>query len=160
MNDFQDTAALYRFNEKVLERCVEGFMEADWLRRAEGPTSHSYWILGHLAVSRRRLLRGLGEEVAVANWEEGFTRGSKPGESSGPMTAAALVEDFRSTGARLEERLRALTPEDAALQYGRTFPDGSSTRGGAARFLLWHETSHVGQLAMLRRVAGKPGIAG
>jgi hypothetical protein len=160
VNELEPIAAMYRFNEKVLEKAVEGFTEADWLRRAEGPTSHAYWIVGHLAAYRRRLLRGLGEEVAAAAWEEGFVRGSKPGEAAGPMTPAALVEDLRASGVLLEKRLRALTVEEAALPYGRTLPDGSNTRGGAARFLLWHETSHLGQLAMLRRVCGKPGMAG
>jgi hypothetical protein len=150
---------MYRFNDKVLERAVEGFAEADWLRRAEGPTSHAYWVLGHLAAYRRRLLRGLGQEIATAEWEDGFLRGSKPCEGLG-IDPATLGEDFRASGALIEERMRAFTPEEAALSFGRKLPDGSTTREGAARFLLWHETYHMGQLAMLRRVAGKPGVSG
>ena len=159
MNGLESLAALYRFNEKVLERALEGFTEADWLRRAEGPTSHAYWVLGHVSAYRRRLLRGLGEEVAAAEWEDEFLRGSKPCDSLG-IDPAALGEDFRASGALIEKRLCTLTPEEAALSFGRKLPDGSTTREGAARFLLWHETYHMGQLGMLRRVSGKPGYAG
>jgi hypothetical protein len=39
----------------------------------------------------------------------------------------------------------------------RSFPDGSSTLQGGAHFLHFHETYHIGQTALLRRLAGKPG---
>ena len=38
-------------------------------------------------------------------------------------------------------------------------PDGSATVAGALGFLAWHESYHLGQLGLLRRLAGKPGRA-
>jgi uncharacterized damage-inducible protein DinB len=53
----------------------------------------------------------------------------------------------------------SLTPEQLVKPLGRTLPDGSDTTEGALRFLAWHEAYHFGQLGMLRRLAGKPGLA-
>jgi hypothetical protein len=95
----------------------------------------------------------------VAAWERAFVRGSKPGPAATDPPPAALLEDIVESGRLLAAHLPALTPEEAASPYPRTFADGSSTKGGAAHFLYWHEAYHLGQLGLLRRAAGKSGVA-
>ncbi len=152
-------AQRFRFNEKVLDRLVEGFTERDWRCRAAADTSHAFWLLGHLAVSRRNLFRNLGGDLTTAPWESAFTKGSRPDDGEFVILPEILRADFAESGRRLEARLGGLSPEEAALPYGRTFPDGSTTRDGAAHFLLWHETYHLGQLGLLRRTCGKSGLS-
>jgi|RhiMethySRZTD1v2_1073278.scaffolds.fasta_scaffold08458_13 hypothetical protein len=159
MSPLEELASRFRFNEKALALAVDGFGPSDWLHTVAGATSHAYWIVGHLALARRNLLRGTGYEHPVAAWERAFVRGSKPGPAATDPPPAALLEDIVESGRLLAAHLPALTPEEAASPYPRTFADGSSTKGGAAHFLYWHEAYHLGQLGLLRRAAGKSGVA-
>jgi uncharacterized damage-inducible protein DinB len=157
-NELESLAHGYRFNERLFIGALAGLAGDDWLRRAAEGASHAYWILGHIARTRRGLLRGLGVEVAEAPWEAAFARGTRPGSVLDPEPEA-LQKDFLDSGRRIAVRLAAMSREEAAAPFGRTLPDGSSTREGAAQFLLRHESYHLGQLGLLRRVCGKPGVA-
>ena len=148
----------FRFNEKVLGGVISGLEGEDWLRRACPESSHAYWVLGHLAVSRRSLLRGLGKDIPQEPWEASFARSSKAGEALS-VVPSALEEDFRSSGMLLQDLLGSLDEKEALSAYVRKLPDGAQTKEGAARFYLWHESYHLGQLGILRRICGKPGLA-
>lgn len=149
----------FAFNDKALAGLAKDLAPEDWRLRPVADSSHAWWILGHLAFVRRVFLRGAGGEVPIAPWEERFRRGSQPGDEQAYPSPEALLEDLRSTGARIAERLGALSDAEAAAPYSRTMPDGSSTVEGAAGFYAWHEAYHVGQIGLLRRASGKPGLA-
>jgi hypothetical protein len=159
MSSLSAIASRFRFNEQVVDRVAAGFTAADWTRRLEGGTSHAYWILGHLVASRRSLLRNLGKELEVAPWEVTFGRGSRPGQLYAGPAPRELIAELKAAGELLEQHLAAMTPEAAAAPYVRKMSDGSTTREGATRFMCWHETYHLGQLGILRKACGKPGLA-
>jgi hypothetical protein len=160
-------ARLFAFNNGFLDALTRDFTPDDWrFHHVEGGNP-AWWILGHLVASRRTLLRGAGVEVEKAEWEAAFARGSRPGEPgdgpsgdgpSGGQSPEALREDFHAGGRLLEERLTKVTPEEISRPFGRKFSDGSDTLGGAAHFLFLHECYHLGQLGLIRRMVGKPGI--
>ncbi len=151
---------LYRFNDKVIDMTTDGFSIADWLYRpSQSGGNHAYWILGHLALARRGILRGLGRSVPAAPWEEHFKKGSKLGEGIVGPQPDELRGDFHASGETLAKRLEEITPEEAAAPYVRKYPDGSEDVAGAMQFMLWHEANHLGQLTLLRRAVGKPGLA-
>jgi len=156
MAQLDTVAAQFRFHEGMLARTVEGFEEADWLHRP-GEANHALWILGHVAATRRYLLRRLGEKVDEEEWEKAFGQGNRPGDKLEPAPAA-LIKDVQSMGAQLEMRIRSLTLEETEAPIEKPMPDGSKTRAGMVRFLLFHEAYHLGQLGLLRRIRGKPGV--
>jgi len=160
MQPLASLSRLYRFNDRLIDLTTEGFSDDDWLHRpSRRGGNHAYWILGHLAHSRRGILRGLGRSVPTAPWEEHFKRGSKPGEGMDGPAPAELKGDFHSSGETLANRIEEITPEEAAAPYVRKVPDGSQDVAGAMHFMLWHEAGHLGQLTLLRRAVGKPGLA-
>jgi uncharacterized damage-inducible protein DinB len=158
---FADLARRLRFNEKLLAVATEGFTPADWSHRPSpegGNTAH--WILGHVTQSRRMMARMLGAEIESAPWEHGFGMNSKPEDTTDYPAPEELARDHAASGARLEELLGALTPERAAAPTkGRPMPDGSRTLGDVLHFLHFHETYHLGQIGLVRRIVGKPGFA-
>src|SRR5262249_29431796 len=81
-----------------------------------------------------------------------------PSVQSDDIAPALLREAFLKNGALLRERLAALTAEQADAPH-RPAPDGAGTAGGAAHFLHLHQTYHLGQLGLLRRVGGRKGVA-
>lgn len=148
-----DVAHLYRFHARLLERLAAGMAEADWRSRFGG--NPALWILAHLIMSKRGLLRALGAAPAKEAWEALAGRGGS-GDAELPA-AALLLPAWHADNADLATRLEGLSAAAAGAPSPRTLPDGSTTVGGMARFLQFHEAYHLGQLGLLRRQCGKPG---
>lgn len=151
-------AYLYAHNDRVLDRLVGDFAPADW--RVRDPAGHdALWIVGHLAITRRRLVAMAGLPPLGAEWDAAFQRGTRPEAVPEGIDPTLLVAAIHEAQRQLAGRWDAIADTDLAKPLGRTLPDGSDTIGGAIRFLSWHEAYHLGQLGLLRRLAGKPGLA-
>jgi hypothetical protein len=148
-----ECAGLYRFHARVLDRLALDMEEADWRHRSGG--NPALWILAHLMVSKRSLLRALGAGSAPEAWEALAGRGGS-GDAELPA-AALLLPAWYADNAVLATRLEGLDAAAANAPSPRTLPDGSTTVGGMARFLQFHEAYHLGQIGLLRRQCGKPG---
>jgi len=146
-----------RFNEKLLEVVSEGFTADHWSRGPGGDGGNTaHWILGHIAASRRHLVRSLGGEIAAAPWE-GALAGGQPAPATIDVAPDVLQEDFRRSGELIEQRLAALPEKMLAAEKGE-WPDGGRTLEDGINFLHFHETYHLGQIGLLRRVFGLPGF--
>ncbi|MDF1798476.1 MAG: DinB family protein [Planctomycetota bacterium] len=152
-------ATRYRFNESLLSTITEGFSPEDWAAAPESGGNNPIWILGHITASRRFLLRRLGVEVEDEAWERHFAMGTQLQDPGAYPSPATLVGHFRSAGEALVERCATLDAEQARAPWGSAFPDGSETLDGGAHFLYMHETYHLGQIGLLRRIRSKPGFA-
>ena len=95
----------------------------------------------------------------VAEWAAAFGRGTSDADVPATLDLRSVVTVFHEAHQRMAGHWEQLAPEQFARPLGRTMPDGSDTVGGMLRFLAWHEAYHPGQLGLLRRLAGKPGIA-
>ncbi|MHC5210599.1 MAG: DinB family protein [Planctomycetota bacterium] len=144
------------FNDRFLDQLIEGFTETDWLHRA-GQANHPQWLLGHLAATRRWALRLLGLATEEESWEAHFGQGTPPSAQGDDIAPELLREAFLKAGERLREHLSSATQEQIDAPF-REFPDGSRTMGGGVHFLHFHEAYHLGQIGLLRRVTGKPGL--
>ncbi|MEM8711308.1 MAG: DinB family protein [Planctomycetota bacterium] len=147
----------FSFNSRLLALATEGFEDQHWSFRPETGGNSALWILGHVASARRGMLRMIGETVEEDEWEKGFRRGAQP-EDASYLPAADFVREFHSTGEALAAGLAALSEEVANSPSPREFPDGSKTIGDALHFLYFHETYHLGQIGLLRRLAGLDGF--
>lgn len=146
-----------RFNNHLLTLATEGFGESHWSFRPETGGSSALWILGHLASSRRVMRRLAGDAVEESDWEKFFRRGTRPEDATYPPTDE-FVQEFFSSGEALAGHLATL-PEDVASGASPIeFPDGSKTVEEALHFLYFHETYHLGQVGLLRRLAGLDGF--
>ena len=151
-------AHLYAQNDRTLEALVGDFTAADWaVTDAVGHDSR--WLIGHLAATRLRLLGMVGLPPETTEWQGAFGRGTSPKDVSADLDPKALLHAFHEAHMALASHWDHITPEHLAKPLGRTLPDGTDTIGGAIRFLAWHEAYHLGQLGMMRRLVGKPGLA-
>lgn len=152
----QSLADRFAFNDKFLDMLTDSFDDRDWLMRG-GPGNHAQWLLGHLATTRRWALREFGQPAEEQPWEQHFGMGHSPTPLSDDIAPAQLREAFVKNGASLRAYLAGLPAERATAPF-KPFPDGSNTVGGAAHFLHFHETYHLGQIGLLRRMSGKKGV--
>jgi len=154
----QEWLGLFVFHDQALTKTTRGFSDDQWLARV-GDSNNAHWILGHLACCRRSALRRLGAELPAEPWEAVFGRGSSVTTALEPPVEPLRVA-FAEAGAAIGQQLEVLEADDLEADSGRTWPTGSSTLGGMLAFMLhFHEPYHIGQLGLLARAAGHPGLA-
>lgn len=162
MNDgpLADLARRFRFNERLLAVETEGFTKADWDAPAgERGGNAARWILAHVTHYRRRFARRLGEDGPEDAWERAVARGTKAASVDELPDPADLAALFATAGEALGRRLTATSAEGAARDAGEAAPDGGRTVKDAAHFLYFHETYHLGQIGLIRRLRGRAGFA-
>jgi hypothetical protein len=154
-----DLARRYRFNERLLGMVSEGLTPVEWAQApgVKGGNS-AHWILAHLVVQRRGLARKLGETAPAEPWEAAFKPGSNGTLAPDTPAPAALLGTFTALGDRIGARLTTLEPAAGEAPWGTTFPDGGTTVAAGAHFLYFHETYHLGQIGLVRRILGRPGF--
>ncbi len=119
------------------------------------------WIAGHLLNSRGHILTALGGE-GVLNEEESksYKMGSGPiGPGSSCVDLARLTEGLKQTGETLLARLKQATSEDLTRQLDPKqfpIPVEEPTLATLLALNMYHEGYHSGQLALGRRLLGKP----
>ena len=114
------------------------------------------WILGHLVEVQNGVMKLLGEKPV---WESDQLALA----GVDPITASSRAIDWdtlrdRFLGSR-ERCLAAIAAQsDKAMAAMVPHPfGGSCTRAELLNILAFHQTYHVGQLAISRRIAGLPG---
>lgn len=145
---------VFERNLKVLVSSADGVDEAGARVPVVEGGSHFHWLLAHLVASRDGLLERIGaDRVWTAEAAKAFGRGSAPSVPEG----ATLADHLARLRAQ-QELLDAVLPTLGAEALGREV--GRMTVGGWIEFLAWHETYHVGQATLYRRVAGLPSAIG
>ncbi len=144
---------------------VADLTEDEMMFQPAAGLNHPLWLLGHIATSENGLILSLcrGEGLLPPDWMGLFGIGSKPvaDPTAYPSRAEALSWLERTHAAAIDY-VRSLAPEDLdrrPVGIDR-FPRSAQERfHSVARGItghITHESSHTGQIAMLRRLMGKP----
>jgi len=151
VNEGTEWPTVLERNLAVVQRMADGIShEQSLIRPIDGGSSFN-WLLGHMVVSRDRILGLLGgQALAAPEVLERYPRGSHPPGRDDAVPFEQLLELFAAQGAALEA---AIANVDAAtLAAARA--TGSSSVGEFVGFLVWHEAYHAGQAVLYRRGAG------
>jgi uncharacterized damage-inducible protein DinB len=150
-------ADILRLNTRLVLNCCDGMSEEQARLRASERTNHTAFLLAHLIDTRHFVLRMFGgsAENPVAAMLDG-ARGIDEVRSLPSLTS--LNAAWHEISAVLDERFRALDGSSLDAPSPERFPIDDDTILGALAFLVQHDSYHVGQLAMLRRVAGLPAM--
>lgn len=147
-------ANLFETNLYAIKANTEGVSDADALIQPSPAGNCMTWVIGHIASSRDGLLKVLGEAPVLSpDVAERFKRGSAPvkGPGDGPPLST-LLSDLAAS----QERLLRGIDKAPESKWGETHANFGTIRK-AFYFLHFHEAYHAGQLALLRRLAGKKG---
>jgi len=142
---------------------LKDLTDAEWFSSPPQYTTHIAWQVGHIAVAQYSLClrrvrgRTKADESLISDaFIEAFKGGSKPiaePEKNPPLDEIRRVFDAvheQSVG-ELSARSEAELDEPLAEPHPRF-----KTKLGAVEFSALHEMVHAGQIAMLRRLMGKP----
>jgi hypothetical protein len=135
----------------------------DWRFAPMPGLAHPLWLCGHLAVSQDILIhaRCLGRGVVDPAFAAKFPIGGpvpSAGEAVYPSPEAirrVMDETHARTLAAVRGMPDALLAEPAFGKDGAIHPHYRDKRG-AVSHCVRHEAFHAGQIAMIRRLLGKP----
>lgn len=145
---------LFEFNHGAARlNCADLTHEESLLLPRPGG-SCANWVLGHIVAFRSTILPLLGDSPYWAREDcAPYARGSERLDPARARPFDGLLHDLDATQERIRAGIARLT--DAAL--AETPPGEKRTLAQRLFFLQFHEAYHVGQLGLLRRLAGKPG---
>ncbi len=152
--DAQELAKAYGRSYTGVKLNLSDISDADSRVEPAGGGNCINWVLGHLVMTRRLVLRLAGAEpasgaelVEIYSGEEGVVF-----DRSRARPLEQLVAELDASQERLMAALPGLSPEALAA------PVRNTTVADLLTFLWFHEGYHNGQLGLLRRLVGKPGV--
>lgn len=153
-------AAQFGVNDFLASGVWHGLSEAMWKERPHPAVNHPVWVLSHLNGIRRGVAANLGV-AAPAELEGAHAAMGEPCLPADDYPAPeALVAEFFELGRTIQAGLSGADAGVYETTFEPTFPDGKDrTIGEALGFLLAHEALHLGQLSVIRRLHGQPGVA-
>ncbi len=153
MSDVQRLVNGYRTTQWLIEKQTAGLSHDDSVRQLPFRGNCLNWVLGHLASSRERALQLLGGEPVLEESEKSrYATGSPPVVG---LTDAVPLARLQAALQSSQSRIVAALDKLAADDLGRVIDEESGrTLGQHLSGLHWHETYHVGQLELLRQLAG------
>jgi uncharacterized damage-inducible protein DinB len=154
---FQQQAGM---TQGVVRANTAGLTQEDSLVQPRPDGNCLNFVVGHLVNVYDKILPLLAQEPvmgdAVARYERGSPALRDPSEA---VDFHELLAAFDTQTERFQAGLATLAPE--ALERPMPGPDSGGELTETLRSLLatilFHQTYHVGQTGLLRRIAGKPG---
>jgi uncharacterized damage-inducible protein DinB len=136
---------------------LEGMTQEQSLVAPEPAGNCANWILGHMVTVHNGLMGLLGEAPVWENEQLSGEKFFKPvTDSSNALDWAALRDRFLGSRDRCLAAISRLSDEAMVDPMPNPF-GGETTRGELLNILAYHQAYHVGQLGVLRRVAGLAG---
>jgi len=140
-------------NSRLFRNCLADVDDASAQKRPGPDANNVAFIAVHVLDARAWMARYLGVEYRHPFEDELATVTSIDDVTRFPSVESILAA-WHQVSERLEERLRSLSAEDIGRESEQVFPVGDRSVLGGMAFLLQHESFHIGQLALIRRILG------
>ncbi len=151
-----DFMKMLNLEQGIIKLQTEGLTTADTLVQPQPSGNCMNWVLGHTLDSQIIMLKLMGEKSPIPEEELAlYTRNSEPitGESTGVLS----LEQLLAYHARVNDvLLSCLEQMDEADFEQKVESEGrTGTLAWMVFFRQFHYTYHLGQLELLRQLAGK-----
>lgn len=143
----------------VVNQNLDGISHEDSLKvPAEGGNCCN-WIMGHVVRSRNQAIQLLGIPSSIDESKYEVYTDAPLADPSKAVRFEDIVASFRAMQPRFIEGLQNLSSDEAAKPAPFS-PAGNpnETVGSLMGAFVFHETYHVGQTGVLRRITGKEGV--
>lgn len=150
----------FTFNHQVFTKNVAGITADESLRAPAGGGNCLNWVAGHIVASRNGLLSILGAEPCwKSETAKRYARGGVP------VTGVADAEPWENLLRLFEESQRLVVDKVSSLDANALAAappaERNPFRSGDIHEMIatftFHESYHVGQTGLLRRMLGKDG---
>jgi uncharacterized damage-inducible protein DinB len=137
----------------VIKQQADGLTHEDSMLQLPYWDNCFNWVLGHIVHYREQALELLDQQPGLSQAElRPYRRESEPLREGGKaLPFPRLITALDASHHRLLDALAQATSESLAAVYNE---ESQQTVGDRLAFISWHETYHVGQLEILRQLAG------
>ncbi len=146
---------------RVFEKNVGDVSHEESLARPEEGGNCLNWVVGHLTRTRNMALGTMGQKSPYP-MSDFDPYDERTGVSFNRQNALPIEELRRRYSAMQEPLVKAISAMPAELLASKPprnmTGDPNETVGSNLATFVFHESYHVGQTGVLRRVAGKPGV--
>jgi uncharacterized damage-inducible protein DinB len=144
----------------ALHTNLEGVTDAESLVQPEPGGNCIQWAVAHIVATRDQVARLLGAQPVLApELGKRFTRPAAPiADHRDARPLADWIADLDRSQERLGAAIAALSTDRLTAPFdGARLPGRPKTLAEALAFFHFHESYHVGQVGLMRRIAGKSG---
>ena len=146
-----------KLNTRLIRNCFEGVDDELANKRINDVTNPMAFISLHALEARYFLTKMLGTKVKNPYHE--LTKDAKTCDDLERMPPVNEMLDYwEEAGEALINTLENIEESRLKEKVRFEFPVEDRTKFGTLTFLVQHETYHIGQLAILRRVLGLPAM--
>lgn len=150
MNQRQELIDSFGTTSWLVSRFAEGVSHEDSIATPPFRANSFNWVLGHILVSRDRVMALLGYDVVLQPHEKDlYETGSNTLNPEEAVRLETLLQAMQESQERIAQCLTAVTDEELGEMYNE---ERGQTVQDRIAGLHWHETYHVGQLEILRQV--------
>jgi hypothetical protein len=156
----QKLAAGIENSTELLLRYVAGFDDRTAVAQPPNLPNHVIWCLGHLALTMHRGAERLRGQTLELDYDpEPFAFGSRPtGDATAYPKLDAMIDRYRAAHRALADAVRT-TGDDGLQKQVQWGVAGNRISGfDLALRMLFHNGTHCGQIADLRRALGMPSV--
>lgn len=142
-------------NREIIREQIKGVTDSEMLIQPPNGGNCMLWTLGHLTGNLVSILGFLGgDKPASAASLNRFGHGSEPvlGPEPGLMTTSEIMESYDALHQAVIEKIALMNEADfdeEILAFGNP-----ARRGWMLFFMEFHHAYHIGQLELLRNLAG------
>ncbi|HEX8725541.1 MAG TPA: DinB family protein [Gemmatimonadaceae bacterium] len=151
-------AEILRINTKLFRNCLHGMTQEHAQARPSGETNSALWVAAHMVKARYGLLKWLGAERRNPLPETLLAARSIDDVREWPALADVLAA-WTDASHALRDRLAAMTAAQLSAPVEVRFPVFEQTTFALLVFMVQHDSYHLGQLSVLRKLAGLPGMS-
>jgi uncharacterized damage-inducible protein DinB len=144
----------------LVNRALAALSEEEIWRRPAAEANSVGWLLGHITTARNGMVTVLGGDPERAAWLTSFGRGAQVAERDAYPPTSDVVETLKRINAKLKARMEAATEEELGAPSPLKTPSPDPSVRGTVGFLIFHDGYHVGQIAYVMKLLGKPGLVG
>jgi uncharacterized damage-inducible protein DinB len=152
-------ALQFNLHTKLFRNATEGIDDKEASFRNNEHANHIKWIAGHLLNTRLNFFNNVTGHTPDSSLAPLFGQGKSLDMSVAYPSFEELTKRWEEVSAQVGARMLHI-PENvltapAPFQTGT----GDDTMLGLIAFLTSHEAYHIGQLGILRKMAGKPAMS-
>ena len=144
----------FDFNQLLITKGIEDLSHEDSLRGPQAAGNCVNWVLGHLLLTRSHLESLLGVDPLLSGERWGVY---EAGHEDLDRTRALNLEELRQVAADSLSHLQASIQSSEPRMNDAIGPRGRSIADTIGTFVS-HEAYHAGQIHLIRRTIGKPGV--
>ena len=140
-----ETLIVLKSSHMVLNRNLKDISHTESLVTPPGGGNSLNWVVGHIIVSRDDIRELIGLDKLCGDEMKMYERDTEPVSPDKLIDLGKLLEMYNDGQNILEEKLKSTDLREENEKYRMV------------TFLAFHESYHVGQTGILRRIIGKEG---